>query len=288
VNGPWVLRDVDAEVGAGQLIRVSGPNGSGKSTLLRLISGASVPSRGRITDRPRAGYVPERFPPGLPFSARGYLMHLGRVHGLRGPALARTVGDGIEQLGLADYAGTPLRELSKGTAQKVAVAQALLARPRLLVLDEAWTGLDERTRAVLDGAVAERRADGAAVVFVDHDPARLAGQVTVRWNVGRGRVTPEAGPGSANRLGRVDEPGDPVLAVEPVLAIEIEGYAADPVALTARPGVLAAEHTAGQPGGVRLRVRAGASDDVLRHVLGAGPAVHVGSVRPEPGLDSQP
>ena len=58
VRGPWVLRDIDADLAPGQLIRVTGPNGCGKSTLLRLISGASRPSRGRIRARPPAGYVP--------------------------------------------------------------------------------------------------------------------------------------------------------------------------------------------------------------------------------------
>lgn len=68
-----------------------------------------------------------------------------------------------------------MAELSKGSSQKVAVAQALLADPDLLVLDEAWTGLDTAARAELERAVAERTAAGAAVVFVDHDPRRLAG-----------------------------------------------------------------------------------------------------------------
>jgi ABC-type Mn2+/Zn2+ transport system ATPase subunit len=83
-RGPWVLRDIDAELARGQLIRITGPNGCGKPTLLRLVCGASAPSRGRITGRPRrgrAGYVPERFPPALPFTARGYLTQLGRVQG---------------------------------------------------------------------------------------------------------------------------------------------------------------------------------------------------------------
>jgi ABC-2 type transport system ATP-binding protein len=59
-------------------------------------------------------------------------------------------------------------------SQKVAVAQALLPGPGLLVLDEAWTGLGEAARAVLDAAVERRLAEGAAVVFVDHDLLRLA------------------------------------------------------------------------------------------------------------------
>ncbi|MCZ0981681.1 hypothetical protein O1L60_29785 [Streptomyces diastatochromogenes] len=69
-----------------------------------------------------------------------------------------------------------MTELSKGTSQKVAVAQALLADPALLVLDEAWTGLDTGARTELDTAVRERLAAGATVVFVDHDPRRLEGR----------------------------------------------------------------------------------------------------------------
>src|SRR5258707_10000900 len=58
---PWIVRNVSQEVAAGQLIKLEGRNGSGKSTLLRVIAGVSVPSAGRVTGRPRAGYVPERF-----------------------------------------------------------------------------------------------------------------------------------------------------------------------------------------------------------------------------------
>ncbi|MFE1935695.1 ATP-binding cassette domain-containing protein [Streptomyces sp. NPDC059474] len=175
LGGPWVLRDVDLEVPPGSLTRVEGRNGSGKSTLLRLLAGIDAPSTGRITGRPATAYVPERFPAELPFSALGYLTHLGRIHGLSRAAAARGAGEWLERFGADGYAGTPLAELSKGTSQKIAVAQALLAAPGLLVLDEAWTGLDQAARGVLDAAVAERVADGGAVVFVDHDPRRLAG-----------------------------------------------------------------------------------------------------------------
>ncbi|WP_234356895.1 ATP-binding cassette domain-containing protein [Streptomyces sp. NBRC 110028] len=171
--GPWVLRGVDLDVPPGSLTRVEGTNGSGKSTLLRLLAGIDAPTSGRITGRPRTAYVPERFPAELPFSVLGYLSHLGRIHGLGRAGAARGAEEWLERFGAREYAATPLAELSKGTSQKVAVAQALLAAPGLLVLDEAWTGLDRTARGVLDEAVAERVADGAAVVFVDHDPPRL-------------------------------------------------------------------------------------------------------------------
>src|SRR5580692_864845 len=195
IRQPWVVRGVTAELPAGRLIRVSGRNGSGKSTLLRVVAGVSAPSAGKVTGRPRAGYVPERFPGGLPFSGREYLLHLARVHGLRGEDARRRVGQWLERLGAAGYADQSLRTMSKGMCQKMAIAQALLPSPGLLILDEAWTGLDQAARGELDAAVAERVAAGGSVLFVDHDRARLAGLEDERWEFdGSGRVTVLAGP----------------------------------------------------------------------------------------------
>jgi ABC-2 type transport system ATP-binding protein len=262
---PWVVRDVSQEVAAGQLIKLEGPNGSGKSTLLRIMAGVSVPSAGRVTGRLRAGYVPERFPGGLAFSAREYLQHMGRIHGLAGPAVSRAVETWLDRLGAADYAGAPLRTLSKGMCQKVAIAQALLARPGLLVLDEAWTGLDQAARGVLDAAVAERLADSGTVLFVDHDPARLADMVDQRWQLAAATVTVLAGPGGAG-----DEAG-----TGPAAIIELSGVEADSLpALTCLPGVVSVspEVATGDDRGarldrVRLTVAAQDSDNLLRQLL---------------------
>ncbi|WP_461008666.1 ABC transporter ATP-binding protein [Streptomyces capparidis] len=261
--GRWVLRDVDLAVPPGTLLRVEGTNGSGKSTLLRLLAGVELPRAGRITGRPRTAYVPERFPAALPFTALGWLAHLGRVHGLRGRAARRAALECLERFGAAGYAGARLAELSKGTAQKVAVAQALLADPGLLVLDEAWTGLDRAAREELDRVVLERVAGGAAVVFVDHDPRRLAG----------------APGGSACRVaaGGAVSPPEPSAGAGPAVLIEAEGTG-DPAGL---PGVLAVEHGAG--GVVRLTVAADRSDAVLRALLTARPPWHVRRVRPRDG-----
>jgi ABC-2 type transport system ATP-binding protein len=224
---PWVVRDVSAEVPCGRLIRVEGRNGSGKSTLLRVVAGVTAASAGRVTGRPaRTGYVPERFPGGLPFSGREYLTHMARVHGLRADDAARRVEEWLERLGAATYADQSLRSMSKGMCQKVAIAQAVLPSPGLLVLDEAWTGLDQAARGALDAAVAERVSGGGIVLFVDHDPARLTGREDERWQFdGHGRVTILAGPGpqQAPRVQRVTvrlEAADPGEVLRQVRAIE--------------------------------------------------------------------
>ena len=264
----WIVRDVSLDVAAGRLIRLEGRNGSGKSTLLRVLAGACLPSAGRVTGRPRTGYVPERFPPGLPFSGREFLTHLGRIHGLGRASLAGQVDDCLERVGAAEYARVPMRALSKGMCQKVAVAQALLPGPGLLVLDEAWTGLDEAARGVLDDAVARRLADGAAVVFVDHDQRRLAGLVSERWAVTGGRLVPAAEPAAPERAGPEAE------AAEPAVRIEVSGVSG--AALGELAGVRSVR-VAGER--LVLEVEPGASDAVLRRVLADGPVSHVVSVR---------
>jgi ABC-type multidrug transport system ATPase subunit len=230
IRRPWVVRGFSAGLPAGRLVRVTGPNGSGKSTLLRVVAGVSRPSAGQVTGRPHCGYVPERFPGGLPFSGREYLLHLARVHGLPGSAGRLRVEEWLERLGAASYADQPVRSMSKGMGQKMAIAQALLPSPGLLVLDEAWTGLDNAARGALDAAVTERVAAGGTVLFVDHDPARLAGLESERWDFGTpGRVSVLAGPAplaavsAAPRAPRVTirlEAADPAEAVERVRAIE--------------------------------------------------------------------
>ena len=273
---PWIVRDVSQEVAAGQLIRLEGPNGSGKSTLLKMMAGVSTPSAGRLTGRPHTGYVPERFPGALGFGAREYLQHMARIHGLSGASTGAAVDEWLERLGATDYARAPLRTLSKGMCQKVAIAQALLSRPGLLVLDEAWTGLDQAARGVLDSAVAERLAAGGIVLFVDHDPARLANMVAERWRLAGGMVTAVAGGG---------QPGE--MPAEAAVIIELAGLEAGSLSRLAEiDGVLEVRGDSGPgdrrpaaPGLVTVTVGQASSDALLRELL-TWDGVHVTRVWP--------
>jgi ABC-2 type transport system ATP-binding protein len=263
---PWVVRDVSLEIRPGGLVRFEGRNGTGKSTLLRVIAGVSMPTKGTVTGRPITGYVPERFPPALPFSARDYLGHIGRVHGLEGNALAERADACLDRLGGLEFADVPLRTMSKGMCQKVAVAQALLPDSGLLVLDEAWTGLDVEAKAALDQAVAERLGHGGSVVYVDHDPARLAHLDAERWRIELGQAT------------RVltENAAPPGPAPKPVVLIEVQGVPA--TAFDDMPEVLSAR----RHGDLMLaRVSAGASDSVLRRLLAIGDDVHIRNLGPE-------
>ncbi len=199
-RGPWVLRGVSMTVPAGVVIEVAGRNGSGKSTLLRLLAGVVLPTEGRVRDRPaRVGWVPERFPADQPFTVVQYLRHMSRLRGLRSD---RSALDWAERLHLEPFLGVRLPELSKGTAQKVGLVQALVIEPDLLLLDEPWSGLDQETRAVVPAVLADVVKRGGSVVVSDHE--RRVGQLlaaSLRWRVANGAVVdagtnPAAGPGS--------------------------------------------------------------------------------------------
>ncbi|MFI1814247.1 ATP-binding cassette domain-containing protein [Streptomyces sp. NPDC020422] len=255
-RGPWVLREVGLDLPAGTLARVTGGNGTGKSTLLRLLAGVDAPSAGRITGRPeRTAYVPERFPAALPLTATGYLVHLGRIQGLTAREAARRAGEWLARFDAGAYGDTPLTELSKGTSQKVAVAQALLAEPGLLVLDEAWTGLDTTARTELDRAVRARVAAGGRVVFVDHDPRRLAGEADAHLTVRDGRVHRSAQP--------TDRPR------HPLVRITATGGGALPPDLPGSPTHVTEPGTAAGPR-LTMTVAAPHSDTALRALLDAG------------------
>jgi len=185
-GGPWLLRDVTVTVPPAVVVEVTGRNGVGKSTLLRLLAGVVRPGRGRISGRPAAvGWVPERFPAEQPFTVADYLHHMSRLRGLRSDVRAR---DWAERLHLQPFLGVRLPDLSKGSAQKVGLVQALIAEPELLLLDEPWSGLDQDTRREIPSVVAEAVARGASVVISDHE--QRAGRLIAsrRWHIADGSV----------------------------------------------------------------------------------------------------
>jgi ABC-2 type transport system ATP-binding protein len=147
------------------------------------------PSRGTVRDRPAiVGWVPERFPADQPFTARSYLTGMAAIRGVAGNA---DIEAWARRLHCVEYLDVKLSDLSKGTAQKIGLIQALLAPPGLLVLDEPWEGLDVQTREEVPLIVADVLALGGSVLVSDHrgETARLPDARI--WRVGDGSVVPE-------------------------------------------------------------------------------------------------
>jgi heme exporter protein A len=173
------LRGVSLSVRPGECHLVVGPNGAGKSTLLRLLAGLARPSAGTIaldgealtgapTLRQSVGLLSHQSHLYDDLSALENLAFAARLHRLAGDptGMARRR---LAALGLTERLDEPVRTLSRGTVQRLAIARALLHGPRLLLLDEPFTGLDPAaTDHVADLLAAERRA-GKGLVLVSHD-----------------------------------------------------------------------------------------------------------------------
>ncbi|MFE7559983.1 ATP-binding cassette domain-containing protein [Kitasatospora sp. NPDC057500] len=255
-RGPWILRDVDLRLAPGDVLAVLGANGSGKSTLLRVLAGLTRPTTGRLTGavatgRAAVGYVPDRFTAHERLTAAGYLTHLGRIRGLPTATARHRAGQLLERLALVGGPDAALRTLSKGNAQKVALAQALLVPPDLLVLDEPWSGLDASAHTVLAELIAETAAEGGAVVFTDHREAVAEAHATATRTIADGRVTRTASGSSC----------------APPAEIVLSGPGPAAPDWPALPGVLALTRRESE---LHLRVEQAHADAVLLAALGHG------------------
>lgn len=212
------LTDVDLDLAPG-VIGVLGPNGAGKTTLLRLLATALPPSQGnlrvlgwdpevpaeRTEIRRRLGYLPQEvgFPRG--FTAFGFVDYIALLKEWAQPdARHREVRRVLDQVGLSDVATKRIRSMSGGQRRRVALAQALLGSPPVLILDEPTTGVDPEQRVTLRSVLAEiartsmvvlsthQTEDVAAlcerVIVMDRGRVRYDGQVTELVRQAAGRV----------------------------------------------------------------------------------------------------
>jgi heme ABC exporter ATP-binding subunit CcmA len=193
-----VLRELDLALDAGEAVAVVGPNGAGKTTLLRVLAGLARPERGevRLEGRPLRRDAPEvRRAVGLvshqtllydDLTLQENLTFAARLYGCPDPAAtARTA---LDHAGLAARADDSPRRLSRGLAQRAAIARALLHRPRLLLLDEPFTALDAAASERLRAELRARREQGLGIVLVTHQlgeawevATRIAVLIDGRW-----------------------------------------------------------------------------------------------------------
>jgi ABC-type multidrug transport system ATPase subunit len=169
-----ILRDVALDVGANDFVLVTGPNGSGKTTLLRLCAGLAAPTRGELevsVERGAIGYLAHEPLVYRELTALENLDLYGRLY--RVPERRERSGMLLERFGLWDARHAHAGSFSRGMLQRLALCRALLHEPRLLLLDEPYSGLDDEGTRLLDHELAER-AQSAAFLVATHEPERLA------------------------------------------------------------------------------------------------------------------
>ena len=168
---------IDLAVPAGSIYGVLGPNGAGKTTTLRMLLGIIDPDAGerRVLGRSRPieaareiGYLPEERGLYPSMASRDAIAFMGALRGLPLAEGRRRADALLEEHGLSHAAKRPIRTLSKGMAQTVQLLGTILHNPRLIVLDEPFSGLDALNQARLETLIRTQTQNGATVLFSTH------------------------------------------------------------------------------------------------------------------------
>jgi heme exporter protein A len=199
------LTDISFTAASGDIVGLLGPNGAGKSTLLAILGTLLAASTGRVaygaTDlagdradvRRRIGMLGHDLFLYPELSARENLTFFGRLYDV--PDAAAMAVQALERAGLAARADDAVAALSRGMRQRVALERALLHQPRLLLLDEPFTGLDQASAAALVARLREEQARGVVTVLATHDLDVVDGLLTSVLFLRGGRQVPAAGDG---------------------------------------------------------------------------------------------
>ena len=196
-GGRRAVVDVGLELDVGECLALFGPNGAGKTTLLRLLAGLLKPTagaaringqllRGDAAARAQVGFISHQSMLYGPLTVRENVELAARLYGVREPAVATT--HALREMRVLDRAESPVRSLSRGLQQRVSIARAMVHRPRVLLLDEPYTGLDALGAATLTEMLARLRGDGATLVLVTHNIAEGLEVATQAAVMHRGRV----------------------------------------------------------------------------------------------------
>jgi len=228
------LHDVSFVVQQGEIVGLLGPNGAGKSTTMKILTTYLTPTSGQgqvgghdLLDQPLAvramlGYLPESTPLYTDMVVYDYLMYVASMRGIGGAEAKKRIGEVAGRVGLSQYLGFGISQLSKGYKQRVGLAQALLHNPQVLILDEPTSGLDPNQIVEIRNLIKEL-GQSHTVILSSHNLAevrQICNRVVI---IHQGRVVAD---GSIDELeGRVAQthhlvlglahngPSDEVLAV---------------------------------------------------------------------------
>ncbi len=174
----WAVKDVSLNIARGTIFGFLGPNGAGKTTTIKMMMGLTRPTTGTVslmgaphTDfrvRMGIGFLPEnpQFPQTL--TAREILIWSGEMMGMSGPHLAEKADNLLKQVQLDTSGRKKVGAFSKGMIQRLGIAQALIASPDILILDEPLSGLDPPGRQMVSELLLGAREKGSTIFFSSH------------------------------------------------------------------------------------------------------------------------
>ena len=267
------VEDISLAVPAGSIFGMLGPNGAGKTTTLRMLIGIIDPSAGTrrvlgherpLDAAPQVGYLPEERGLYQSMHARDAIAFMGALRGLPIAEGRRRADALLAEHDLGDWSSGPIRQLSKGMAQIVQLLGTIVHRPRLIILDEPFSGLDAINQGRLEGLIRAQASEGATIILSTHVIAhaeRLCERVAIigggrlifegSVDEARGRLRPivrlrtraEDGPwrvalpADARREGKIWTFELPESGPEPLLKALIDGGAGIETLAIERPGL---------------------------------------------------
>jgi ABC-2 type transport system ATP-binding protein len=171
------VNDLSLSIEAGQMFGLLGPNGAGKTSSIRMMMGITVPDSGSIIlfDKPfarnsleRVGYLPEERGLYKKMKVLDQLIFFGQLHGLTGDEAQKRALAWARRMEIADALPKRTEELSKGMQQKIQFIATLLHDPRLIVMDEPFSGLDPVNAVLVERTLLELKDQGKAILFSTH------------------------------------------------------------------------------------------------------------------------
>ena len=176
-DGVNAVNAVNLKVREGAILGLLGPNGAGKTSTIRMIMNILIPDEGSIrvfgdpvSDETRrlVGYLPEERGLYPRMDVRSVIVFLAALRGLSEAEAQKRTEEWLVRLELSDWAGKKVRDLSKGMQQKVQFIAAVLHKPRLMILDEPFSGLDPVNAATIKDIMLEMRNEGSTIVLSTH------------------------------------------------------------------------------------------------------------------------
>jgi ABC-2 type transport system ATP-binding protein len=247
------LRGVSFDIAPGQIVGLLGPNGAGKTTIIKILTGYLQQDAGMVKVdgldvlthtrevQARIGYLPENAPLYPELSVQGYLRFMADLRAIPPAEQPARISEAVYATGLAEHLTRPIGTLSKGFRQRVGLAQAILHRPKLLILDEPTVGLDP-TQIVEIRRLIHRLAERSTILFSTHilsEVEALCDRAIILIN---GLVKADA------RLAELEETADAVL----VLGSRVDGAERS---LRSLPGVRGIEPLRGLNGHPSYRIK---------------------------------
>ena len=190
-DGKEAVSGIDIAVPTGTIYGILGPNGAGKTTTIRMLLGIIEPDRGHRTllghesplDAAReVGYLPEERGLYPSMHCREAIAFMGALRGLPLDVGRKRADMLLEQNGLGDYTHKPIKSLSKGMAQTIQLFGTIVHQPKLIVLDEPFSGLDAINQGRLEQMIRDEAAAGTTVIFsthVIHHAERLCERIAI-------------------------------------------------------------------------------------------------------------